>query len=108
MPGSYSTSADQVMLIFGLDPAISSDEVRALLGSCSGPIARLCQDLEIEVFVAPGDHQDAYALVHLWPDPRVVHRLAHDLNSRHLCARPGLHGRRGTSLQAWVPSMHWC
>jgi hypothetical protein len=107
MPGSNFTPADQVMLIFGLNPATSSDEVRVLLAGCHGVIRRLCQDLEVEVVVAPGEHQDAYALVHLWPDPLVAHRLAHDLNTRRLRAGPGPHGERGRSLRAWVPSMRW-
>lgn len=95
------------MLIFGLHPATSSDEVRLLLASCNATLRRLCQDLAVEVYVAPGDHQDAYALVHLWPDAPMAHRLADDLNSRRLRARPGPHGERGHSLRAWVPSLHW-
>ena len=61
----------------------------------------------VEIYVAPGEHQDAYALVHLWSDPLAAHRLAHEVNSRRLRALPGPHGERGHSLRAWVPSMHW-
>lgn len=107
MPGNNSNPADRVMLIFGLNPATSSDEVRLLLAGCNGVMRRLSQDLEIEVYVAPGEHQDAYALVHLWPDPLLAHRLAHDINTRRLRARPGPRGERGHGLRAWVACMHW-
>ncbi len=107
MPGSNHNPADRVVLIFGLNPATSSDEVRMLLAGCSGVIRRLSQDLAVEVMVAPGEQHEAYALVHLWSDPQMARRLAHDLNTRRLRARPGPHGERGHSLRAWVPSMHW-
>ena len=107
MPGSNSNPAERVMLIFGLNPATSSEDVRVLLAGCNGVMRRLCQDLAVEIYVAPGEDQDAYAPVHLWSDPLAAHRLAHEVNSRRLRALPGPHGERGHSLRAWVPSMHW-
>ena len=78
------------LLVFGLLPSDSAADVMVLLGSCGRPRLDICQ--------VPGGSGQAFAVVHLQPDPLLAMRVAHRVKSRRL------HGRR---LQTWVPAMPW-
>jgi hypothetical protein len=78
------------LLIFGLLPGTTEQEVRTLLGRCA--------EARVRVVVMPGDGHDVMGVVHLPLDGGLAQRLADRVNHRRL------HGR---SLQCWVPVMAW-
>lgn len=85
-----SSATESRVLVFGLHRGDSADDLIMLMGPCPAPRLDICE--------VPGDSGQAFAVLHLQPDPLVAWRMAQRLGSRRL------HGRR---LQAWVTAMPW-
>lgn len=84
------TNHETRVLIFGLRRGTRPADLHGLLGAF--------RDARLDLLDLPGDNDDAFAVVHLRPDPSSAWRLAQGINARRL------HGRR---LQSWVPVMAW-
>lgn len=90
--------ADIRLLIFGLPPQCSRQEVRGLLHHCGMRLGSVPLQWEIDLTVGSGEVQEVIATIHHLPDRMIASRLADGLR------RHRYHGR---ALQGWVPVMAW-
>ncbi len=97
-PASTRATADIRLLIFGLPPDCSPQDVRGLLHHCGIRLGDAAEHWAVDLAAGAGELEEIIATVHHLPDRLIAARLADGLRRRRF------HGR---ALQGWVPLMDW-